>query len=87
MVVHLLPLHYVDAQGRPTEAWPDNPSGSPGGAAALCDRSGRVFGVMPHPEAYLYAENHPRWAAADERTDGPGAGLGIFATGIAAILQ
>lgn len=83
---HLVPLRYVDAAGAVTEAWPDNPSGSPGGAAALCDRSGRIFGMMPHPEAYLDPENHPRWRA--QRLAGAlppiGLGLRILAGGVRA---
>ena len=58
---HLIPVRYADPDGNPTDAWPDNPNGSPGGAAGLCDVSGRVFGLMPHPEAFLYPENHPDW--------------------------
>ncbi len=85
---HQIPLRYADAEGRATEAWPDNPDGSPGGAAALCDPSGRIFGLMPHPEAYLYPENHPRWLA--QRAAGllPTAGLGlqILANGVRAAI-
>lgn len=82
-------LRYVDGEGRPTEAWPANPNGSPGGAAALCDESGRVFGLMPHPEAFLYAENHPRWIAQRRAGSDPrgfGAGLQLFANGLRAAL-
>lgn len=43
-------FHYLDGQGRPTEAYPANPSGSPGGLAGLTDGSGLVLGLMPHPE-------------------------------------
>jgi hypothetical protein len=71
---HQVPLRYADADGRATELWPDNPDGSPGGAAALCDPSGRIFGLMPHPEAYLYPENHPRWIAQREAGVLPTAG-------------
>lgn len=85
---HMIPLRYADAAGRPTEAWPDNPDGSEGGAAGLCDPSGRLFGLMPHPEAYLYPENHPRWIA--QREDGTlpefGLGLGLLAGGVRAAL-
>jgi phosphoribosylformylglycinamidine synthase len=82
---HLVPLRYADATGAPTEAWPHNPNGSPGGAAGLCDESGRIFGLMPHPEAFLYPENHPRW-----RTGGApehGAGMQILANGVRAALE
>ena len=82
-----VPLRYVDAAGEPTQDWPHNPNGSAGGAAGLCDRSGRVFGLMPHPEAFLYAENHPRWlAGAHAATPGHGAGLQIFANGLRAVV-
>ena len=85
---HQVPLRYADPEGRATELWPDNPDGSPGGAAALCDPSGRIFGLMPHPEAYLYPENHPRWIAQREAGVLPTAGLGlqILANGVRAAL-
>jgi phosphoribosylformylglycinamidine synthase subunit PurQ / glutaminase len=46
----------------------DNPNGSERGIAGVCDPSGRVFGLMPHPEAFLYKENHParRRSSRDE---------------------
>lgn len=43
-------FHYVDETGRPTEAYPANPSGASGGVAGLTDPSGLVLGLMPHPE-------------------------------------
>ena len=84
-----VPLRYVDGTGAPTTEWPANPNGSAGGAGALCDASGRLFGLMPHPEAFLYAENHPRWRA---RHDGGharrwGEGVQIFANGVRAALD
>ncbi|MBX7082451.1 MAG: phosphoribosylformylglycinamidine synthase subunit PurQ [Nannocystaceae bacterium] len=85
---HLIPLRYVDAHGTATARWPDNPNGSTDAAAALCDESGRVFGIMPHPEAFLYPENHPdftRWRAAGERPIA-GDGLGILASGVRSVL-
>ena len=85
---HQVPLRYADAKGQPTEHWPDNPDGSPGGAAGLCDPSGRIFGLMPHPEAYLYPENHPRWIAQREAGCLPETGLGLqlLANGVRAAL-
>ena len=84
---HLVPVRYVDADGAPTQAWPDNPNGSPGGAAGLCDPSGRIFGLMPHPEAYAFAENHPDWIAQRDAGELPahGYGLGIVANGVRAL--
>lgn len=86
---HLVPVRYVDANGSPTEVWPDNPNGSPGGAAGLCDPSGRIFGLMPHPEAYAFAENHPHWIAQRDAGELPerGYGLGIVANGVRAVLR
>jgi len=43
-------FRYCDASGHPTAGYPDNPSGSPGAVAGLTDASGRVLGLMPHPE-------------------------------------
>lgn len=85
---HLVPLRYVDQAGTPTEAWPENPNGSPGGAAALCDPSGRVFGVMPHPEAYLYPENHPDWTLEPRRSEKARVGMGVrvLANGVRAVI-
>jgi phosphoribosylformylglycinamidine synthase subunit PurQ / glutaminase len=75
---HLVPLHYVDpATGAPTEAYPQNPNGSPGGAAALCDPTGRLFGLMPHPECYLHRTHHPRWTRLPNLPE-EGQGLALF---------
>lgn len=85
---HLVPMRYADATGAATEAWPDNPNGSEAGWAALCDRTGRVFGVMPHPEAFLHPENHPDFRTWRARGVAPrvGDGLGILASGVRAAL-
>jgi phosphoribosylformylglycinamidine synthase len=73
---------YVDPDsGKPTQAFPHNPNGSLNAIAGLTDRTGRLFGLMPHPEAFLFPWNHPRW---DLRKAGGGAlpehgdGLTIF---------
>lgn len=52
-------LYYCDAEGRATDAYPENPNGSDLAIAALTDRRRRVFGIMPHPEAFLARCNHP----------------------------
>ncbi len=59
-------LLYSDERGRPTMRYPENPNGSLDSIAGLCDPSGRVFGLMPHPEAFLFFENHPRWTRIKE---------------------
>ncbi len=58
---HLNCLSYADAQGNPTAEYPQNPNGSELNCAGLTDPSGQVFGLMPHPEAYLALYNHPNW--------------------------
>ncbi|AEH45900.1 phosphoribosylformylglycinamidine synthase I [Thermodesulfatator indicus DSM 15286] len=47
--------------GDPTMEYPFNPNGSILGIAGICDETGRIFGLMPHPEAYNHETNHPRW--------------------------
>jgi len=46
----MAPVVYVDDDGNPTEAYPFNPNGSPGGLAGLCSPDGRHLAMMPHPE-------------------------------------
>ncbi len=43
-------FYYGDENGRPTLDYPANPNGSPGAVAGICDESGLVLGLMPHPE-------------------------------------
>ncbi|MFQ5350957.1 MAG: phosphoribosylformylglycinamidine synthase subunit PurQ [Thermoanaerobaculia bacterium] len=81
---HQVVLRYVDADGRPTQSWPDNPNGSPGAVAGICDPSGRLFGLMPHPDAFIYDFQHPQWSRrrlGGGTTEGPG-GLVIFRNGV-----
>ncbi len=73
-----LALHYLPE---------DNPNGSIDHVAGVCDTTGRVFGLMPHPERHLDALHHPqwtRWLVPDTRSTTPdtelppGDGLAIF---------
>ena len=76
-----LPLRYVmGASGGLRDEplpFPHNPNGSQANAAGLCDASGRVFGLMPHPERYVDPTQHPRWTRGEAAADG-GDGLAIF---------
>lgn len=59
-----LALRYCDDEGNAAEdvlAFPTNPNGSQRNVAGLCDPSGRIFGLMPHPERHLVATHHPFW--------------------------
>ncbi len=49
-----------------------NPNGSARDIAGVCDPTGRVFGLMPHPERFLRWENHPRWTREERRAEGDG---------------
>ena len=50
--------------GSATVPYPANPNGSVNNLAGLCDPSGQVFGLMPHPEAFLHRHHHPTWRNA-----------------------
>lgn len=55
-------LQYADKNGDEAHGkWPINPNGSLGDIAGICDPSGRIFGLMPHPEAFNHFTNHPNW--------------------------
>jgi phosphoribosylformylglycinamidine synthase subunit PurQ / glutaminase len=49
-----------------------NHNGSVADIAGVCDPTGRVFGLMPHPERFLRWENHPRWTREPRRPEGDG---------------
>ena len=56
--------------------YPANPNGAIGNVAGICDASGRVFGLMPHPERFVDSTQHPRWTREPARAVGDG--LRIF---------
>jgi phosphoribosylformylglycinamidine synthase len=68
---NLIALQYADPNTRePTEEYPYNPNGSPMAVAGLTDPSGRILGLMPHPEAYNHRTNHPGWTRGKSATPG-----------------
>ena len=70
-------LRYAFADGTVAGgSFPENPNGSVDDIAGICDPSGRIFGLMPHPEAFLHRTNHPRWTR--ESLPEEGAGLQLF---------
>ncbi len=74
---HLICLQYSDERSeRATSDYPANPNGSVDAIAGICNETGRIFGMMPHPEAFLHRTNHPRWTR--EELPEEGAGLAIF---------
>lgn len=62
---------YVDAEGNPG-SYPINPNGSIDDVAGICDRTGRVFALMPHPERNVAAWHHPQWTRLPKRQHGEG---------------
>lgn len=54
-------FQYADQTGKATDNYPDNPNGSIYAIAGICDTSGQVFGMMPHPEHYIERWQHPNW--------------------------
>lgn len=65
---------YVDADGQPGD-YPVNPNGSTHGIAGLTDTTGRVLGLMPHPERFVTETHHPRWSRHPEGVVVDGIGL------------
>lgn len=57
---HLGVCFYQGPQGNPA-GYPFNPNGSVCDLAGICDPSGQIFGLMPHPEVFLIPEHHPAW--------------------------
>ena len=57
----LVALRYVDAQDNPTADYPANPNGSEKAIAGVTDPTGRILGLMPHPERFIAPFQHPAW--------------------------
>ncbi len=64
-------LRYVDANGR-RGTYPANPNGSQDDIAGICDATGRVLGLMPHPERHIFPTQHPQWSRAGLKEEGEG---------------
>jgi len=62
-------------------AYPDNPNGSVEDIAGICDETGRIFGLMPHPERHFLFTQHPFWTRL-EKKDEFGDGARIFENGV-----
>ena len=63
-------MRFVDNRGKPTERYPANPNGSPGGVCGFCSPDGRITIVMPHPERVFRAAQHS-WRPKEWGEDGP----------------
>ncbi|MHC5209517.1 MAG: phosphoribosylformylglycinamidine synthase I [Planctomycetota bacterium] len=69
-------FRYCDADGQPTQQYPENPNGSEDAIAGLTDRTGRVLGLMPHPERALFGFHHPDWTRTSRAAGGTPPDLG-----------
>ena len=74
-------LYYVDEAGNTEAGYPYNPNGSLRNIAGICDSSGRIFALMPHPERFIRRTQHPRWTR--EVLKNYGDGLRIFLNAVA----
>jgi len=70
---------YVDKDGKEGN-YPINPNGSVDSIAGLTDATGRVMGLMPHPERHVRPTQHPHWSRLKNKQDGDG--MTIFANAV-----
>lgn len=69
-----LALKYVrlDGESNGSVPYPDNPNGAMADVAGVCDTTGRVCGLMPHPERFIDPTQHPRWTRQPPAAEGDG---------------
>ncbi|NDC64785.1 MAG: phosphoribosylformylglycinamidine synthase I [Planctomycetia bacterium] len=70
--------------GRDRHGVSSNPNGAWGDVAGVCDETGRILGLMPHPERFVDATQHPAWVGHLDAT-AFGAGLDIFVNAVKAV--
>ena len=72
-------VRYVDDDGD-YDRYPANPNGSVSGIAGLCDPTGRILGLMPHPDRHFDHTQHPQWTR--RKPEGPPDGLRVFSNAV-----
>lgn len=78
---HQLALKYCRPGGLNGHVpYPHNPNGSTAHVAGICDETGRIFGLMPHPERYIDPTHHPRWTREGLKEQGDG--FAVFANAV-----
>jgi phosphoribosylformylglycinamidine synthase len=87
-------LVYTQPDGAPAAGvFPHNPNGAVDDIAGICDASGLVFGLMPHPERYVTRLQHPAWSRRQfdrqpgQDLSGEGDGLAIFRNSVEYVRQ
>ncbi|MBN2467765.1 MAG: phosphoribosylformylglycinamidine synthase subunit PurQ [Deltaproteobacteria bacterium] len=79
----LVVFQYADPDGAPAQGrFPLNPNGSLRDIAGICDPTGRILGMMPHPEAFNHITNHPDWTRKKEELKRRGSSLSEEGGGI-----
>lgn len=62
---------YIQPNGEPADGhYPENPNGSQGDIAGICNQQGNVLGLMPHPEDHIFNYQHPRWMRGERGQSG-----------------
>jgi phosphoribosylformylglycinamidine synthase len=69
------------SNGKSPVPYPDNPNGAAADVAGVCDSTGRVCGLMPHPERHIDPTHHPRWTRGPLAAEGDG--LKVFRNAVA----
>ncbi len=65
-------LYYADEHGNRKAGYPYNPNGSIKNIAGICDDTGRIFALMPHPERHVLGTQHPQWTRLGAKKYGEG---------------
>jgi phosphoribosylformylglycinamidine synthase len=65
-------LYYTDEKGNNRAGYPHNPNGSVNNIAGICDSSGLIFALMPHPERHIRGTQHPQWTRYGAKKYGDG---------------
>lgn len=73
-------FRYCDEEGNPPN-YPGDPNGSVDHIAGICDRTGRILGMMPHPERHFLSIQHPAWTRLSHRGE-LGQGAKVFENGV-----
>lgn len=77
----LIVFQYVNEKGV-LAGYPHNPNGSVENIAGISDTTGRVLGLMPHPERHINFTHHPCWTRLKKKSNPPPDGLAIFKNGV-----
>lgn len=67
-------FQYTNSAGD-LDSYPWNPNGSDENIAGICDSTGRIFGLMPHPERHFHPTHHPRWTREGLKAEADGVAI------------